>query len=126
MLSQNTIRGFQRALNWFYAIGISPYRWNEEENCVTVTKSIIRLIIVQLNMILYCLYGVNTVLSYAQRILTRTFIDKSDLGVNFAWCCCFLGTAPTAWTNVWKRNQIAQYINSFLNMDRFLSSKITD
>ena len=53
-------------------------------------------------------------------------MDKSDQGVNFAWCCCFLGTAPTAWTNVRKRKEIVHYINSFFKMDRSLSSKNTN
>ena len=115
MLSRRSINGCGRALQWFYAIRISPLQWDKKYQCIRVSQSGFHLLAAALNVCLFG-YGLNTTSSLVERSVKDSFFGKDDLALNCIWCCCFNTTAFATMTTFNNRNEISRYMNQFIGL----------
>ena len=121
MLSKRSIKGLGRALHWFHLLRVSPLCWNKKSERVHVSDLKLHLLAVATNACIFILYGINTTWSMVDRSVNFLFLGKSDLAINFLWCCCFDSTALAVWSTFRKRKEIADYANHFLWLDQRFS-----
>ena len=118
MFTMRAINSLGRALRWFYAIRVSPLKWDNQSQCLNVANSKLHLIAVVTGICLYLLYTVNTTYSMLERSVQGSFLGKSDLAFNLSWCF-FFGTTAAAVCSTWsKRKEISGYASNFLRLDR--------